>query len=53
MEGIKAGELIHPVRLALTGRKASPGIFETMELIGRDECVLRLQKAMEFIKERI
>ncbi len=53
MEGIKAGELIHPLRLALTGRKASPGIFETMELIGRDECVIRLQKAVEFIREHL
>jgi len=52
-EEIKAGELIHPVRLALTGRKASPGLFETMELIGREECIIRLRKAAEFVRERV
>ncbi|MDD3926950.1 MAG: glutamate--tRNA ligase [bacterium] len=52
-EEIKAGELIHPVRLALTGRKASPGLFETMELIGCEECIIRLRKAAEFVRERV
>ncbi|MCK5879408.1 MAG: glutamate--tRNA ligase, partial [Holophagae bacterium] len=40
-EGSKAAHYIHPLRLALTGSTSSPGIFETVMLIGRDECVLR------------
>ncbi len=49
-EGEKAARYIHPLRLALTGSTASPGIFETILLIGRDECVLRIKKAIRFIE---
>ena len=40
--GIKLGEIAQPLRAALTGSNASPGIFEVMEVLGRDECVGRL-----------
>ncbi len=43
--GLKAGELIHPVRVALTGRRSSPGIFEVMALLGREKVLERLRKA--------
>jgi glutamyl-tRNA synthetase len=44
-QGIKAGELIGSARVALTGRSASPGIFEVMWLLGRERTVARLQAA--------
>ncbi|MCH8095574.1 MAG: glutamate--tRNA ligase [Proteobacteria bacterium] len=40
--GIKLGGIAQPLRAALTGSDASPGIFEVMEVLGRDECVGRL-----------
>ncbi len=43
--GIKAAKLIHPARVAMTGRSVSPGIFEVMELVGPDACVRRLRRA--------
>ena len=43
--GLKAGELIHPVRVALTGRRHSPGIFEVMALLGKEKVVARLERA--------
>ncbi len=43
--GIKAGELIGAARVALTGRKVSPGIFEVMALLGRERTVARLRDA--------
>ncbi len=43
--GIKAGELIGLARVALTGSKASPGIFEVMGLLGRGRVVARLREA--------
>ncbi|MGD9142089.1 MAG: glutamate--tRNA ligase, partial [bacterium] len=43
--GLKAGELIHPVRVALTGRRHSPGIFEVMTLLGKDKVLERLARA--------
>lgn len=42
-----AGRIIHPTRLALSGVTFGPGLFEMMELIGKDECVLRMRKAVE------
>ena len=35
-EGMKMGQLAQPVRVALTGRTASPGLFDVMEVLGRD-----------------
>lgn len=46
-EGIKMGALAQPVRVALTGRTASPGLFEVMEVLGRDRTLYRLQKGVE------
>jgi glutamyl-tRNA synthetase len=45
--GIKAGELIGVMRVALTGRKVSPGIFDVIWLLGKDRAVARLDAAAE------
>ena len=37
--GVKAGVLIHPTRVAVVGRAESPGIFEVLELLGRDRAL--------------
>ena len=42
----KASELIHPVRVAATGRTEGPGLFETLELIGRERVISRLRTAL-------
>ena len=47
--GVKIGELIHPARLALTGRTASPGLFEVMALLGRKVCLERFDQALAWI----
>jgi glutamyl-tRNA synthetase len=44
--GIKAGPLIHATRVAVTGQAVSPGIFEVLELVGRDRSVARLATAL-------
>jgi glutamyl-tRNA synthetase len=43
--GLKPGDVITPARIALTGRRAAPGIFEVMWLLGRERCVARLEAA--------
>ena len=43
--GIKAGELMSAARVALTGRKVAPGLFEVMWLLGRQKSVARLRDA--------
>ena len=40
--GVKLGKVAQPLRVALTGRTVSPGVFEVMVLIGRDETLARL-----------
>lgn len=42
-EGIKMGQLAQPVRVALTGRTASPGLFEVMDVLGRERTLARLR----------
>ena len=41
-EGLKLGELAQPLRAVLTGRSASPGIFEVLALLGREESIARI-----------
>jgi glutamyl-tRNA synthetase len=41
--GVKAGALIHPCRVALTGDEVSPDIFAVIHLLGRRKCVERLK----------
>jgi glutamyl-tRNA synthetase len=44
--GIKAGDLVHPVRVALTGMKVGPGLFETMEVLGKERVIRRLDRLL-------
>lgn len=44
-----AGKLIHPTRLALSGRVVGPGLFEMMELLGKDTVVRRLRRAVDLM----
>jgi glutamyl-tRNA synthetase len=41
--GLKPREAFQPIRLAVTGSKVSPGLFESLELLGRDESLARLE----------
>ncbi|MGH9348244.1 MAG: glutamate--tRNA ligase [Vicinamibacterales bacterium] len=50
--GLKAGSLIHAVRVAVTGRGASPGLFEVLALLGRDRSVARLDALRAFLAAR-
>ncbi|MEN6372917.1 MAG: glutamate--tRNA ligase [Armatimonadota bacterium] len=43
--GAEGGKVIHPVRAASTGRTVGPGLFETLEVLGKDRVVTRLRKA--------
>jgi len=44
--GWKAGELFTPLRVAVTCRQVSTPLFETMEILGREECLARLDAAV-------
>lgn len=46
---IKLGSLAQPVRVAITGGTESPGIFEVLEIVGKEKTIKRLEKAIKVI----
>jgi glutamyl-tRNA synthetase len=48
--GLKPGQLFMPIRVAVTGRTQSPGLFETMRVIGGDRCRARVAAAIDFLR---
>ncbi len=40
---IKAADLVHPLRVALTGNEVGPGLFDTMSVLGKEKTVKRLK----------
>jgi glutamyl-tRNA synthetase len=51
-QGVKAGTLIHATRIAMTGRMVSPGLFETLVLLGRDRVCARLDTLATYLRTR-
>jgi len=48
--GMKVGDLFMPVRVAASGSKVSPPLFETLHALGRDETLARVNKALETLQ---
>jgi glutamyl-tRNA synthetase len=51
--GIKPGNFMMALRMALTGSSTSLPLFETMAMLGRDRCMVRLKEAAVFVKARL
>ncbi|MCP4454175.1 MAG: glutamate--tRNA ligase, partial [Planctomycetes bacterium] len=49
---LKMGKVAQPLRVAVVGRAASPGIDDTLYLVGKEASVRRIQRALEFISQR-
>lgn len=47
--GIGAGRMIHPARLAVSGVTFGPSLFHMMEVLGRDACIRRLNRAADVL----
>jgi glutamyl-tRNA synthetase len=45
-KGLQMGNLVHALRLALTGKTAGPGLFECLELLGRERSIARIERAI-------
>ena len=45
--GVKAGQMFQPVRVAVCGRKNAPPLFETLEVLGRETTLKRIDQAIE------
>ena len=48
--GVKVGVLVHPVRLACTGRTIGPSLYHLIEVLGRERVLQRLGRALERMK---
>ncbi len=46
-KGVKSGKVFQPVRVAIAGTTVSPGIFESVALLGKDETLARIDSALE------
>ncbi len=49
--GIKAGDLFHPLRVALTGRADSPGLFEIMLILAKEVSLRRIEAAIKYLQK--
>jgi glutamyl-tRNA synthetase len=47
--GLNPGQLFTPIRIAVTGQAVSPPLFETMEVLGRDVCLARIDRALALL----
>lgn len=45
--GIKAGQMFQPIRIAVCGKKVAPPLFDTLEILGRETVLRRLDRALE------
>jgi glutamyl-tRNA synthetase len=49
---LKAGQMFQPIRVAVCGRKNAPPLFETLEVLGRDTVLTRVDSALGILNER-
>ena len=49
---IKLKKIAQPLRMALTGKTASPGIFEVMQVLGKEKTVERIKRAVDHIRKK-
>jgi len=50
--GVKAGQMFQPIRVAVCGRKNAPPLFATMEVLGRDACLARIDQAIQKLRSQ-
>ena len=48
---VKAGELVHPARVAVSGRSVGPGLYEMFEVLGKERTLARFEKARSMAAE--
>lgn len=49
--GVKLGDLLQPVRVAVTGSRASPPLFESLRLVGEPEVLRRVRTSLELLQD--
>jgi glutamyl/glutaminyl-tRNA synthetase len=49
-EGLKTSAIIHPMRVALSGRSVGPGVFELAAILGRESCLMRIDQTLKMLQ---
>jgi glutamyl-tRNA synthetase len=50
--GLKPGQMFQPIRVAVCGRKNAPPLFETLSVLGRENCLKRIGQAIEKLRTK-
>jgi glutamyl-tRNA synthetase len=50
---LKLGKVAQPIRVAVTGNTVSPPLFDTLVLVGKDECLARLDAALAWVQAKV
>jgi len=50
---MKPGQVFSPIRVAITGKKFAPPLFDTMSAIGQERCITRLEHALDLMKTAV
>src|SRR3954469_11943778 len=45
--GVKIGDIVHAIRVAVTGKAVGFGLFDTLSILGRDRCLARIDRALK------
>ena len=48
--GVKAGQMFQPIRVAVCGRKNAPPLFETLEVLGKETTLARIEDALKKLR---
>ena len=46
-EGVKVGDLIHALRIAVTGKPVGPGLYDCLAILGREKCLERIDSVLK------
>ncbi len=47
-QGLKIGQIIHPLRIAVSGKTVGIGLFEMLAILGRERCIARINRTLSF-----
>ena len=50
--GIKIGQIVHALRIAITGRSVGVGLFEALAILGKQSCLVRIDRALDAVSSR-
>ncbi|HPW01194.1 MAG TPA: hypothetical protein PLQ30_01735 [Rectinema sp.] len=48
--GKKLGDILMPLRVAITYSRVSPPLFESMRILGKEECIVRIEAAIAYLR---